>query len=65
MVRIGRLPTANQTRVLGNKFDMISVANPARLETYGSPFVGWEKVTVDPDDPKLFNVEPMLQAIVR
>ncbi|HEX7559268.1 MAG TPA: hypothetical protein VF386_08710 [Usitatibacter sp.] len=41
------------------------VANPARLETYGSPFVGWEKVTVDPDDAKLFRVEPMLQAIVR
>lgn len=41
------------------------LGNPARLETYGSPFVGWEKVTVDPDDPKLFSVEPMLQAIVR
>ncbi|MGZ5064156.1 MAG: hypothetical protein ACXWG1_01110 [Usitatibacter sp.] len=41
------------------------LANPARLETYGSPFVGWEKVTVDPGDPKLFSVEPMLQAIVR
>lgn len=41
------------------------VANPARLETYGSPFVGWEKVTVDPDDAKLFRVEPMLQAVVR
>ena len=41
------------------------LANPARLETYGSPFVGWEKVTVDPDDLKLFRVEPMLRAIVR
>jgi hypothetical protein len=41
------------------------VTNPARLETYGSPFVGWERVTVDPDDPKLFRVEPMLHAIVR
>jgi hypothetical protein len=41
------------------------VLNPARLETYGSPFVGWEKVTVDPDDVKLFRVEPMLHAIVR
>lgn len=41
------------------------VANPTRLETYGSPFVGWERVTVDPDDPKLFRAEPMLQAIVR
>jgi hypothetical protein len=39
-------------------------ANPARLETYGSPFVGWEKVTVDPGDPKLFRVEPRLHAIV-
>lgn len=41
------------------------LANPARLETYGSPFVGWEKVTVDPGDPKLFSVEPMLHAIVK
>ena len=40
------------------------LANPARLETYGSPFVGWEKVTVDLDDPKIFRVEPRLQAIV-
>jgi hypothetical protein len=40
------------------------LANPARLETYGSPFVGWEKVTVDPDDPKVFRVEPRLHALV-
>jgi hypothetical protein len=40
------------------------LANPLRLETYGSPFVGWERVTVDPDDPKLFSVEPRLDAVV-
>jgi hypothetical protein len=40
------------------------VTNPMRLETYGSPFVGWERVTVDPDDPKLFRVEPKLHRIV-
>jgi hypothetical protein len=38
--------------------------NPARLETYGSPLVGWEKVTVDPGDPRVFSVEPRLQAFV-
>jgi hypothetical protein len=25
-----------------------------RLETFGSPFIGWIKVTVDPDDPQVF-----------
>ena len=35
-----------------------------RLETYGSPFVGWVKVTVDPARPDLFSFEPHLRAIV-
>ena len=35
-----------------------------RLETYGSPFVGWVKVTVDPARPDLFHFEPMLQRFV-
>ena len=40
------------------------IANALRLETYGSPFVGWVRVIVDPADPSLFSAEPMLQAIV-
>jgi hypothetical protein len=40
------------------------VANTQRLETYGSPFVGWVKVTVDPQSPGVFRFEPMLQAVV-
>ena len=35
-----------------------------RLETYGSPFVGWVRVTVDPDKPDLFTFEPKMQAII-
>lgn len=35
-----------------------------RLETFGSPLVGWVKVTVDPDDPNVFRFEPRLHAIV-
>jgi hypothetical protein len=34
-----------------------------RLETYGSPFVGWVDVTFDPDDPQLFTFEPQLEAL--
>ena len=34
-----------------------------RLETYGSPFVGWVRVTVDPDDPGVFRIEPRLFGI--
>ncbi|HEY2628377.1 MAG TPA: hypothetical protein VGI57_04585 [Usitatibacter sp.] len=41
-----------------------TVANALRLETYGSPLVGWVRVIVDPADPALFSVEPMLHAIV-
>ena len=36
-----------------------------RLETYGSPLVGWIVVTVDPTDPRLFKFDPHLEAIVR
>jgi len=39
------------------------VPNALRLETYGSPFVGWVRVTVDPDFPGVFIVEPKLVAV--
>lgn len=29
-----------------------------RVETYGSPFIGWVRITVDPADPRLFGVQP-------
>ena len=35
-----------------------------RLETYGSPFVGWVRVTVDPSRPELFTFEPQLHKFV-
>ena len=35
-----------------------------RVETFGSPFVGWVEVTVDPSDPKLFSFKPHLHAFV-
>jgi len=35
-----------------------------RLETYGSPFVGWVRVTVDPSKPELFSFEPKLHKFV-
>ena len=34
------------------------VENAVRLETFGSPVVGWVRVTVDPNDAKLFRIEP-------
>lgn len=34
------------------------VENARRLETFGSPHVGWVRVTVDPDDAALFRFEP-------
>ena len=40
------------------------LANLKRLETYGSPFVGWVKVSVDPANPELFSFEPKLFAFV-
>ena len=40
------------------------VRNLVRLETFGSPFIGWIKVTVDPDDPQVFRFDPRLHAIV-
>ena len=45
-----------------------SVGNPipnlTRLEVYGSPIVGWVKVTVDPEIPDLFRFEPRTEALV-
>ena len=35
-----------------------------RLEVYGSPFVGWVKVTVDPAYPEVFRIEPRLERVV-
>jgi hypothetical protein len=40
------------------------IANLVRLETYGSPFVGWVKVTVDADRPEVFTFEPRTEAFV-
>ena len=40
------------------------VSNPTRLETYGSPFVGWVKVDVDVSRPDVFSFEPRMQALV-
>ena len=34
------------------------VPNITRLETFGSPFLGWVKVSVDTTDPALFKIEP-------
>jgi hypothetical protein len=47
------------TDALGNPLLQIT-----RLEVFGSPFVGWMKVTVDPDDPQVFRFEPRLQGFV-
>ncbi len=38
---------------LGNR-----VENALRVEVFGSPVVGWVRVTVDPDDAMLFRIEP-------
>ncbi|HET7728548.1 MAG TPA: metallophosphoesterase [Usitatibacter sp.] len=35
-----------------------------RLEVFGSPFVGWTRVDVDPDDPQVFTFAPKLVAVV-
>jgi hypothetical protein len=44
--------------------DGTPVANPARLEVYGSPFVGWVKVDVDGSRPDIFTVDPRLTRLV-
>ncbi len=36
----------------------VPAANARRLETFGSPVVGWVRVTVDPNEAELFRVEP-------
>ena len=41
-----------------------TIANITRVETYGSPIVGWVKVTVDPTGPRVFSFAPHIQAIV-
>jgi len=41
-----------------------TVPNALRLETYGSPFVGWVRVTVDPESAAVFQVQPELEAVV-
>lgn len=35
-----------------------TTANFTRVETYGAPFMGWLKGTVDDSDPKVFRFEP-------
>ncbi len=40
------------------------VHNLVRLETFGSPFIGWVRVTVNPNDPQVFRFDPRLHAIV-
>ena len=40
------------------------ILNLTRLETYGSPFVGWVKVTVDAESPQVFTFEPKTEAFV-
>jgi hypothetical protein len=37
-----------------------TVGNLRRVEVFGSPIVGWVRVTVDPGDPALFSVSPQL-----
>ena len=40
------------------------IPNITRVETYGSPIIGWVKVTVNPADPRLFSFQPHIQAVV-
>jgi len=35
----------------------VPLANFTRVETYGSPFIGWVKATVDDTDPQVFRFE--------
>jgi hypothetical protein len=39
-----------------------TVENAQRLETFGSPVVGWVRVEVDPDDANLFRFVPHAEA---
>jgi hypothetical protein len=41
-----------------------TIMNLTRLETYGSPFVGWVRVTVDPQRPEVFTFQPRTEAFV-
>ena len=41
-----------------------AVEGLTRLETHGSPFVGYTRVIVDPEDPQVFRFEPKLFAVV-
>jgi hypothetical protein len=41
-----------------------TIGNLTRLETFGSPFVGWVEVSVDPDNPRVFGFEPHFFALV-
>lgn len=47
--------------------DAMGIANPwlTRLETFGSPFVGWVRVRVDPGHPDLFTFEAKLHGAAR
>ena len=36
------------------------VSNVTRVETFGTPNAHWVKVRVDPADPRLFRVDPIL-----
>jgi hypothetical protein len=40
------------------------IGNITRVETYGSPIVGWVKVSVTPGGPRLFAFQAHIQAIV-
>lgn len=48
----------NIGRPLRNPASGARIENFTRLETYGSPFLGWVQVTVDESDPRLFRIEP-------
>jgi hypothetical protein len=47
------------------RVDFPFATSVTRLETFGSPIVGWVKVIVDPADPQPFRFEPHSLAIVR
>lgn len=34
------------------------VPNVTRIETFGAPFLGWVKVSIDPTSPEVYKVEP-------